>query len=170
MRLGPTTRNGKTTCSLTRPHALLYDTDFKGALSSVCTSLSTSSCTSPISSTSYTHDAFGRIATSTQTTGVPYLFSYSYSQADQLTQITYPSGRQINYSLDGLGRVQTVQNVRRAFVLEGFEAALARKKRTTPPTPRLLDGAAEAKLIAMRLGKPPAGHGHWTRRLKPTGC
>ena len=28
-------------------------------------------------------------------------------------------------------RVQTVENVRRAFVLDGFEAALARKKRTT---------------------------------------
>jgi hypothetical protein len=29
----------------------------------------------------------------------------------------------------------------------------------------LLDGAGEAKLIAMRLGKPPAGFGHWTLRL-----
>ena len=33
------------------------------------------------------------------------------------------------------------------------------------PTPKLLDGAAEAKLIATRLGKPPAGFGHWTLRL-----
>jgi hypothetical protein len=62
-------------------------------------------------------------------------------------------------------RRQTVENVRRAFVLEGFESALARKKRATPPTPKLLDGAGEAKLIAMRLGKPPAGFGHWTLRL-----
>jgi hypothetical protein len=29
----------------------------------------------------------------------------------------------------------------------------------------LLDGEAEAKLIAMRLGKPPAGYGHWTLQL-----
>jgi hypothetical protein len=62
-------------------------------------------------------------------------------------------------------RRQTVENVRRAFVLEGFEAALVRKKRQTAPTPKLLDGTAEAKLIAMRLGKPPAGFGHWTLRL-----
>ncbi len=62
-------------------------------------------------------------------------------------------------------RVRTIENVRREFVLEGFEAALARKKRMTPPTPKLLDGAAEAKLIALRLGKPPAGYGQWTRRL-----
>jgi hypothetical protein len=62
-------------------------------------------------------------------------------------------------------RVRTVENVRREFVLEGFEAALIRKKRATPPTPKLLDGAAEAKLIAMRLGKPPAGYSHWSLRL-----
>jgi hypothetical protein len=60
---------------------------------------------------------------------------------------------------------RTVENVRQAFVLEGFEAALVRKKRTTPPTPKRLDGAGEAKLIAMRLGKPPTGYGHWTLRL-----
>ena len=62
-------------------------------------------------------------------------------------------------------RTRTVENVRQAFVLEGFEAALNRKKRATPPTPKLLDGATEAKLIAMRLGKPPAGYGRWTLRL-----
>ena len=62
-------------------------------------------------------------------------------------------------------RTRTVENLRRAFVLEGFESALVRKKRATPPTPKLLDGAGEAKLIAMRLGKPPAGYGHWTLRL-----
>ena len=62
-------------------------------------------------------------------------------------------------------RTQTVENVRRAFVQEGFEAALVRQKRVTPPTPKLLDGAGEAKLIAMRLDKPPAGYGHWTLRL-----
>jgi hypothetical protein len=62
-------------------------------------------------------------------------------------------------------RTRTVENIRKAFVLEGFEEALARKKRATSPTPKLLDGVAEAKLIAMRLGKPPAGFGHWTLRL-----
>ena len=62
-------------------------------------------------------------------------------------------------------RRQTVENVRQAFVLEGFEAALVRKKREESPTPKLLDGKAEAKLVAMRLGKPPVGFGHWTLRL-----
>jgi hypothetical protein len=62
-------------------------------------------------------------------------------------------------------RVQTVESVRMTLVTEGFAAALERKKRDTPPTPPLLDGQSEAKLIAMRLGKPPAGYGRWTLRL-----
>jgi Homeodomain-like domain len=49
--------------------------------------------------------------------------------------------------------------------MEGFALALDGKKRPEPPTPCKLDGAAEAKLIAMRLGKPPAGYGHWTLQL-----
>ena len=57
-------------------------------------------------------------------------------------------------------RTRTVENVRRAFVLNGFEAVLVRKKRATSPTPKWLDGSGEAKLIALRLGKPPAGFGH----------
>lgn len=62
-------------------------------------------------------------------------------------------------------RIRTVENVRMQLVQEGFEAALQRKKRATPPTPPLLDGAGKAKLIAMRLGKPPAGYGRWTLKL-----
>jgi hypothetical protein len=62
-------------------------------------------------------------------------------------------------------RTRTVQNIRQAFVLEGFEATLNRKKPTHSPTPKRLDGVAEAKLIAMRLGKPPTGYGRWTLRL-----
>jgi hypothetical protein len=62
-------------------------------------------------------------------------------------------------------RVQTIENVRKRLVTEGFELALEGKKRETPPTPAKLDGEAEAQLIAMRLGKPPAGYGHWTLQL-----
>jgi hypothetical protein len=62
-------------------------------------------------------------------------------------------------------RVQTIENLRKRLVTEGFESALEGKKRQEPPTPCLLDGEAEAKLIAMRLGKPPTGYGHWTLRL-----
>lgn len=62
-------------------------------------------------------------------------------------------------------RVRTIENLRKQLVLEGFETALNRKARATPPKPPVLDGKGEAKLIAMRLGKPPAGFGRWTLRL-----
>jgi hypothetical protein len=62
-------------------------------------------------------------------------------------------------------REQTLENLRKRLVTEGFEWALQGKKRRDPPTPCKLDGEAEAKVIAMRLGKPPAGYGHWTLQL-----
>ena len=62
-------------------------------------------------------------------------------------------------------RVQTIENLRKRLVTEGFELALNGKKRKDPPTLPKLDGEGEAKLIAMRLGKPPAGFGRWTLQL-----
>ena len=62
-------------------------------------------------------------------------------------------------------RVQTIENLRKRLATESFELALDGKKRAEPPMPCKLDGEAEAQLIAMRLGKPPAGDGHWTLRL-----
>ncbi len=62
-------------------------------------------------------------------------------------------------------RIQTVENVRKRLVTENFKLALDGKKRPEPPTPHKLDGEGEAKLSAMRLGKPPAGYGHWTLQL-----
>lgn len=62
-------------------------------------------------------------------------------------------------------RVQTVENLRKRLVTEGFELALNGKQRETPPTAPLLDGQGEAKLIATRLGKPPTGYGRWTLQL-----
>lgn len=62
-------------------------------------------------------------------------------------------------------RTKTVENVRQRFVEQGFDVVLNGKRRETPPTPKLLDGEQEAKIIAMRLGTPPAGYGKWTLRL-----
>lgn len=62
-------------------------------------------------------------------------------------------------------RVQTIENLRKRLVTEGFETVLNGKPRESSPTPPLLDGEQEAKLIALRLGKPPAGYGRWTLRL-----
>ena len=62
-------------------------------------------------------------------------------------------------------RVQTIENIRKRLVTEGFALALDGKKRQEPPTPPKLDGEGEAKLIALRLGKPPAGYGRWSLQL-----
>ena len=62
-------------------------------------------------------------------------------------------------------RTQTVENLRKRMVCDGFRQALEGKKRALPPTLPKLDGEAEAKLIAMRLGSPPAGFAHWTLKL-----
>src|SRR5450432_2454238 len=62
-------------------------------------------------------------------------------------------------------RAQTIENIRKRLVTEGFTLALDGKKRQEPPTPCKLDGEAEAKLIATRLGRPPVGYGHWTLQL-----
>ena len=61
--------------------------------------------------------------------------------------------------------MQTIENLRKRLVTESFELALDGKKRSSPPPLPKLDGEGEAKLIAMRLGKPPAGYGQWTLQL-----
>lgn len=61
--------------------------------------------------------------------------------------------------------VKTVCNVRQRFVEQGLEAALNRKKRLTPPIEAILDGAKEAKLIAVACGPPPQGRARWTLAL-----
>ena len=61
--------------------------------------------------------------------------------------------------------MQTVESLRKRLVTDGFKAALERQRRETAPTPRKLDGVGEAKRIARRLGKPPAGSGRWSLPL-----
>ena len=62
-------------------------------------------------------------------------------------------------------RTKTVENIRQRCVLEGFEQALERKRRESPPVPKLLDGEQEAQIIALRLGSPPKGYANWSLRL-----
>ena len=60
---------------------------------------------------------------------------------------------------------QTVENVRRRFVMIGFEDTLNGVVRENPPTPKKLDGRQEAEIIALRLGEPPKGYSNWSLRL-----
>ena len=47
----------------------------------------------------------------------------------------------------------------------GFRETLDGKKRATSPTPKILDGEQEARIIATRLGPPPKGYANWSLRL-----
>lgn len=59
----------------------------------------------------------------------------------------------------------TVANLRQRLVEQGLEAALERKPNQRPSRQRVCDGESEAKLIALRCGKPPVGQARWTLRL-----
>jgi transposase len=61
--------------------------------------------------------------------------------------------------------LKTVFNVRRRWVEQGLDAALARKPQAAPSRPRKLDGKAEAKLVATCCGPAPKGRAKWTLRL-----
>jgi transposase len=65
------------------------------------------------------------------------------------------------FEVDG----STVERIRQRFVEQGLDAALDRKKQDRPSRQRTLDGAAEARLIALACSEPPAGRVRWTLRL-----
>jgi len=59
--------------------------------------------------------------------------------------------------------LSTVHRVRQALVESGLEAALYRKP--AAHRPRKLDGAQEARLIALACGPAPEGRARWTLKL-----
>jgi transposase len=61
--------------------------------------------------------------------------------------------------------VNTVANTRQRYVEGGLARALNRKAQDRPSRERVLDGRAEAHLIALACSDPPAGQAHWTLTL-----
>ncbi len=59
----------------------------------------------------------------------------------------------------------SVRFLRERFVLEGLESALNRKKQIRSSRERKLDGAQEARLLAIACSQPPEGQVRWTLRL-----
>ncbi|MEM9450691.1 MAG: helix-turn-helix domain-containing protein [Cyanobacteria bacterium P01_E01_bin.6] len=62
-------------------------------------------------------------------------------------------------------RTQTVEKIRKRLVTQGFTLVLNGVKRQRPPIEKVLDGAQEAEVIALRLGNPPKGYANWSLRL-----
>jgi len=73
------------------------------------------------------------------------------------------SDRRIAEALDT--SIATVERTRRQLIEEGFDAVLTRKYNPSSARPRIFDGVAEAKLIALTCGPVPAGHATWSLRL-----
>lgn len=61
--------------------------------------------------------------------------------------------------------VATIERVRQRFVEQGLERALGRKRQDQPSRARKLDGAGEARLIALACSKPPLGRVVWTLEM-----
>ncbi|MEF3306293.1 IS630 family transposase [Paenibacillus sp. GYB003] len=61
--------------------------------------------------------------------------------------------------------VNTVYNVRKAYAKQGWEGAVGRKKRVTPPIAPKVTGEVEAKIIALSCSAPPSGRSRWTLEL-----
>src|SRR5271166_6153547 len=73
------------------------------------------------------------------------------------------SDSQIAEALDT--SVDTVARTRQRLVEDGFEAAQVYKYSPASARPRIFDGAAEAKLIALACSEPPKGRARWTLQL-----
>jgi Homeodomain-like domain len=61
-------------------------------------------------------------------------------------------------------RTHSVECLRERLVTEGFEIAVHGQPKSRVRG-KVLDGAQEAKIIALRLGPPPKGFANWTLRL-----
>lgn len=73
-----------------------------------------------------------------------------------------PTDAQVAQALEVSTR--SVNRVRKAYVEEGLSAAIERQPRRTQPQ-RKLDGAAEARLVAVTCSPPPTGQARWTLQL-----
>jgi YD repeat-containing protein len=78
------------------------------------------SLTSATTSTTYTYDTLGRLSTRQDfVTPQTYQSTYQYDANDQLSTLTYPSGRAVGYQYDSEGRPSAVLNNTAVFA-NGF--------------------------------------------------
>jgi transposase len=99
--------------------------------------------------------------------------SYKHKEAQRkrakillLADAKHPDGGHDDQTIHAQVHVSraTVENVRQRFVEGGLKAALERKEQTQRKA-RVLDGEAEAFLIATVCSVPPEGRGRWTLHL-----
>jgi Homeodomain-like domain len=84
-------------------------------------------------------------------------------------QILLKSGVQASWSYERIMEAfdvsaVTIAAVRKAFIEQGLEGALQRRK-PDREYEHVLDGEGEAHLIALACSEPPTGRKHWSLRL-----
>jgi len=84
-------------------------------------------------------------------------------------QVLLKSDAQMNWSYERIMEAfdvsaVTIAAVRKAFVEQGLEVAMQRKK-ADREYEHILDGEGEAHLIALACSEPPTGRKHWSLRL-----
>src|SRR5438128_941534 len=92
---------------------------------------------------------------------------FVHARALLMADQDHPQGRYTDRQIgDALGvAAKTVARVRVAFLRGGVTVAVERKPRATPPTEPVIDGRAEATLVAVCCSPAPAGWARWTLRL-----
>jgi YD repeat-containing protein len=64
----------------------------------------------------YAYEVHGRLTSETRVIGgITYVTSYSYDSAGRLASVTYPGGRLITYTRDGLGRVSGITTTKNSI-------------------------------------------------------
>lgn len=61
--------------------------------------------------------------------------------------------------------LNTVAGIRKRLVEQGLDAALNRKPQAWPSRTSKLDGAGEARVLAVSCSEPPPGQARWSLRL-----
>jgi transposase len=83
-----------------------------------------------------------------------------------LADTTVGTGRSDDAIVDALGiGLRTIERVRKRFVTEGLEAAIAPKPQPPRPDKIKIKGDIEPKLVQLACSDPPEGRCHWTLEL-----
>ncbi|WP_145258310.1 helix-turn-helix domain-containing protein [Planctomycetes bacterium Pan216] len=93
----------------------------------------------------------------------PRLFCHVLPKAHRLTGFTKPVVAPLSPSTERT-TISGPSGLRKA-TRNTLGSSRSGDERTLHPTPPKLDGQAEARLVAMRLGEPPKGYGKWTLQL-----
>jgi hypothetical protein len=79
---------------------------------------------------------------------------------------TSASGESDEDIVSALGcSLRTVERVRKQFVTQGLEAAIARRLQPARPDKIKIKGDVEQRLVTLACSDPPEGRCHWTLRL-----